>query len=368
MTAIKPIDAALGARLLAWYDRHARVLPWRAPRGMRPDPYRVWLSEIMLQQTTVVAVAPYFARFVARWPDVGALAAAPREEILREWAGLGYYARARNLHACAQRVVADHGGRFPSSFADLRKLPGIGPYTAGAIAAIAFGARELAVDGNVERVVSRLAAIATPLPRAKAEIRARTADLMPARRPGDFAQALMDLGATLCTPRAPSCGACPLAAACRAALAGEAARYPVKPPKAARPLRRGVAFVLRDAQGAVWLTRRSETGLLGGMAQVPTTSWSEAGPDDAEIAAARPGRLAPQAWRRLAAPVRHVFTHFELELVVETATADADAPTADGTWCPADAVALAGLPSVFRKAAGAVLVRPGRAARRRVKT
>ncbi len=354
MTAIKPIDAALGARLLDWYDRHARVLPWRARPGLRADPYHVWLSEIMLQQTTVAAVGPYFLRFVARWPDIGALAAAPREEVLREWAGLGYYARARNLHACAQRVVADHGGRFPSSLPGLRALPGIGPYTAGAIAAIAFDARELAIDGNVERVVARLAAIATPLPRAKPEIRTHAARLMPATRPGDFAQALMDLGATTCTPRAPSCASCPLAGGCRAARDGDPQRYPVKPPKATRPLRRGVAFVLRDRAGAVWLTRRTETGLLGGMVQVPTTEWTAAGPDDADIAASRPSCADACAWRRLAEPVRHVFTHFELDLAVEVAQTSG-VPVGEGNWCPAAALSRAGLPSLFRKVVGAAL-------------
>lgn len=361
MTVTKPIDRALGARLLAWYDRHARALPWRAPPGRRQDPYRVWLSEIMLQQTTVAAVGGHFVRFLARWPDVAALAAAPREEILREWAGLGYYARARNLHACAQRVVAEHGGSFPSTAEALRTLPGVGPYTAGAIAAIAFDAREVAVDANVERVVARLAAISVPLPAAKPAIRTHAAAMMPARRPGDFAQALMDLGATVCTPRAPSCGSCPLRAACVAARQGQPELYPVKPPKPVRPLRRGVAFVLRDDSGAVWLTRRAETGLLGGMVQVPTTEWSEPGPEAAAIATARPVAAGP--WRALAKPVRHVFTHFELELAVETARA-ACAPDASGRWCaPAD-VPRAGLPTVFRKVVAAALEGASAAPRR----
>jgi A/G-specific adenine glycosylase len=352
MTETAPIDEALGARLLAWYDRAARVLPWRAPPGTRQDPYRVWLSEMMLQQTTVAAVGPYFQRFLARWPDIAALAAAPREEVLREWAGLGYYARARNLHACAQRVVVEHDGRFPETVAALRTLPGIGPYTAGAIAAIAFDAREVAVDGNVERVVARLATIATPLPQAKSTIRALAAAMMPPVRPGDFAQAMMDLGATVCTPRGPTCAACPLGDVCLAAAGGAAERYPVKLAKPPRPLRRGVAFVLRDAAGAVWLTRRPPTGLLGGMVQVPTTGWSEAGPDDAARRAACP---APElAWRVLPEPVRHVFTHFELDLVVETACLGEDG-VADGAgrWCPAPDIARAGLPSLFRKVVGA---------------
>jgi A/G-specific adenine glycosylase len=352
MTATKPIDASQGARLLAWYDRNARALPWRAPPGRRPDPYGVWLSEIMLQQTTVATVGPYFMRFLSRWPDVAALAAAPREEILREWAGLGYYARARNLHECARRVVAGHGGAFPASVAALRALPGIGPYTAGAIAAIAFDLPELAIDGNVERVMSRLAAIATPLPGAKPAIRARAAALMPPTRPGDFAQALMDLGATVCTPRAPACPACPLREACAAARGGDPERYPAKAPKAPRPLRRGVAFVLRDQDGAVWLTRRPGEGLLGGMVQVPTTPWTREGADADAVAAARPRPAG--AWRALATPVRHVFTHFELELTVETARA-AGPPAGEGHWCPAAGVARAGLPTVFRKAVAAAL-------------
>jgi A/G-specific adenine glycosylase len=339
--------AALGRALLAWYDRHARALPWRAPPGTSPDPYRVWLSEIMLQQTTVAAVGPYFLRFTSLWPDVFALAAAPREDVLREWAGLGYSSRARNLHACAAAVVARHGGTFPRDPEALRALPGIGPYTAGAIAAIAFDRRALAVDGNVERVATRLAAIGTPLPAAKPEIRDVAASLMPRSRPGDFAQALMDLGATTCTPRAPSCGRCPVAAGCAARAAGRQEDFPVKPPRRARPLRRGVAFVLRGPGGAIWLTRRAEKGLLGGMVQVPTTDWVEGGPDEASRAAARP---APGPWRLLGETVRHVFTHFELELEVEVASARS-APAGEGRWCAPDALDGAGLPSVFRKVA-----------------
>jgi A/G-specific adenine glycosylase len=343
---------ALGEALLAWYDRHARTLPWRAPPGRRADPYRVWLSEIMLQQTTVATVGPYFDRFTARWPDVAALAAAPREEILAAWAGLGYYARARNLHACARRVVEAHGGAFPDEEAALRTLPGIGPYTAGAIAAIAFDRPSVAVDGNVERVITRLAAIATPLPAAKSEIRAVAAALLP-RRPGDFAQAMMDLGATLCTPRAPACGVCPWRSACRARDAGTQERFPVKAAKRARVRRCGVAFVLRNAADEIWLTRRPEQGLLAGMAQLPTTAWEAQWPDDGALAAARPQR---GAWRRLAVSVRHVFTHFELELAVETATARRR-PAGEGRWWPLRDIADAGLPSVFRKVVAAAVAR-----------
>jgi len=337
--------------LLGWYDRHARVLPWRAARGVRQDPYRVWLSEIMLQQTTVATVGPYFMRFLTQWPDVAALAAAPREELLRAWAGLGYYTRARNLHACAQIIVADHGGRFPDNEAALRALPGIGPYTAAAIAAIAFDRRSAAVDGNVERVIARMAAIETPLPQAKHAIRAVVEGLMPSTRPGDFAQAIMDLGAGVCTPRAPACGFCPWQAACRAAAQGEQARFPVKPARRKRPARHGVAFVLINPQGEVWLTRRPERGLLAGMVQVPTTSWTAQGPDLAEIAKFRPrGRR----WRRLADPIRHVFTHFELDLAVEIAHA-ARSPQGEGVWWPLSQISQAGLPTVFLKAVEAAV-------------
>ncbi len=344
-------ESTLGASLLGWYDRHARVLPWRTPRGVRQDPYRVWLSEIMLQQTTVATVGPYFMRFLAQWPDVAALAAAPREELLRAWAGLGYYTRARNLHACARIIVAEHGGRFPDTEAALRALPGIGPYTAAAIAAIAFDKCSAAVDGNVERVIARMAAIKTPLPQAKHEIRAVVERLMPATRPGDFAQAMMDLGAGVCTPRAPSCGSCPWQAACRAAAQDEQARFPVKPAKRKRPSRQGVAFILINPQGEVWLTRRPERGLLAGMVQVPTTSWTAQGPDPTEIAKVRP---CSRRWRRLADPIRHVFTHFELDLAVEIARS-ARSPQGEGFWWPLTQIAQAGLPTVFLKAVEAAV-------------
>src|SRR5438105_10249810 len=239
------------ADLLAWYDRYRRTLPWRAAPGETPDPYRVWLSEIMLQQTTVKAVAPYFARFSARFGDVGALAAAPLDDVLKLWAGLGYYARARNLHACAEAVVAHHGGRFPATEAELAALPGIGPYTAAAIAAIAFGARAAAVDGNVERVVARLFAVAAELPAAKPELRRLTQMLVPARRAGDFAQALMDLGAIICTPKQPACALCPWTAVCGARARSDAESFPVKTPRREGRMRRGAAFVVIRADGAV---------------------------------------------------------------------------------------------------------------------
>ncbi|MBL8697026.1 MAG: A/G-specific adenine glycosylase [Alphaproteobacteria bacterium] len=331
--------------LLRWYDRHARAMPWRARPGERPDPYRVWLSEVMLQQTTVATVGPYFSRFLARWPDVWALAAAPREEVLAAWAGLGYYARARNLHACAQAVVRDHGGAFPATEAGLRGLPGIGPYTAGAIAAIAFGQPALAIDGNVERVVTRLAAITTALPAAKAEIRRILERCLPVDRPGDFAQALMDLGATICVPRAPRCGTCPWHDACRALSRGTVERFPVKPPRRPRPLRRGTAFVLLNPAGEVWVTRRPDDGLLGGMRGVPTTAWTPEGPDAAAARAARPG---DRRWRLCREPVRHGFTHFELVLDVAVATARI-APRTEGAWRTVKSLNQAGFPTLFRR-------------------
>ncbi|HVO17494.1 MAG TPA: A/G-specific adenine glycosylase, partial [Alphaproteobacteria bacterium] len=249
------------AALLAWYDRHRRRLPWRAGPGERPDPYRVWLSEIMLQQTTVATVGPYFTAFLERWPDVARLAAAPLDDVLHAWQGLGYYARARNLHRCAAVVARDHGGRFPDTEDALRALPGVGAYTAAAIAAIAFDRPAVVVDGNVERVVARLHAVDAPLPAAKPELRRLAAALTPDARPGDFAQAMMDLGATLCTPRAPRCVLCPLMAGCAARTRGIAEELPRRTAKPEKPTRRGVAFFAVDADGAVLLRRRDESGL-----------------------------------------------------------------------------------------------------------
>ena len=263
--------------LLAWYDRDRRILPWRAAPGVAPDPYRVWLSEIMLQQTTVKAVLPRYADFLRRWPDVTALAAAELGEVLAAWAGLGYYARARNLHACAREVVARHGGRFPATEAELRTLPGIGDYTAAAISAIAFGARATPIDGNIERVVARLFAVATPLPAAKPEIRSLALALTPDERAGDFAQSLMDLGATLCSPRRPACGLCPVVSGCEAHAQGLAEVLPYRDAKTERPTRRGVAFVALRDDGAVLLRERPLKGLLGGMLETPSSPWTERG-------------------------------------------------------------------------------------------
>jgi A/G-specific adenine glycosylase len=336
--------------LLDWYDLNRRDLPWRAAPGASPDPYRVWLSEIMLQQTTVRAVTPYFMRFLARWPNVQALAAAALDDVLKAWAGLGYYARARNLHACARMVAEQYRGAFPSTEAALAQLPGIGPYTAAAIASIAFGARTAAVDGNVERVVARLFALAQELPAAKPQIRNIAAGLVPPRRSGDFAQAMMDLGATICTPKAPACALCPWMQACRARRRGDPASFPRRAPKRAGLLRRGAAFVAVRADGSVLMRSRPPKGLLGGMTEVPTTPWTH------DFDAAQALRQAPllkrakPKWRRVPGVVSHVFTHFPLELVVYRAQ------FAAGTGAPAGArwIALAeldgeALPSLMRK-------------------
>ncbi len=340
------------AALLDWYDRHHRELPWRlAPAqlraGARPDPYRVWLSEIMLQQTTVQAVKPYFAAFLDKWPDVGSLARADADDVMKAWAGLGYYSRARNLKKCAEAVVESHGGVFPSTEAELRKLPGVGPYTAAAIASIAFGEAAPVVDGNVERVVTRVAAIAMPLPEAKPDIRRFVAERIDPSRPGDFAQAMMDLGATICTPRRPACVLCPLRAGCAALKAGDPERFPVKPPRADKPRRKGAAFVALRRDGAVLLRKRPEKGLLGGMSEVPTTGWTSR-VDGATGADAAPFRAL---WKPVGA-VSHVFTHFELELTVYRGYVDAPPPP--GNWWSKDLAGEA-LPNLMRKAIEAAL-------------
>jgi A/G-specific adenine glycosylase len=343
--------------LLAWYDRHARKLPWRVgpeerARGVRPDPYRVWLSEIMLQQTTVTAVKPYFDAFLARWPDVAALAAAPRDDVMKAWAGLGYYARARNLHACAQAVAQDHGGQFPETAAELVTLPGIGAYTAAAIAAIAFDEPVAVVDGNIERVIARRFAIDTPLPAAKAEIRAHQQPLTPEKRAGDYAQAMMDLGATVCTPKRPACSLCPLADECLAHARGAEERYPVKAEKAERPTRRGTAFVAVRDDGAVLLRRRADRGLLGGMAEVPGTDW-EIGVNGSDETSAAP---ISAGWRRLPGKVVHVFTHFRLELNVYCANVgQMEKAPAGCWWAPAATLPNEALPSVMKKVIEAAL-------------
>jgi A/G-specific adenine glycosylase len=348
MVTASPPD--LARALLAWYDRNRRVLPWRAPAGKAADPYRVWLSEVMLQQTTVVAVAPYFRAFVARWPTVEALAAAPVEEVMHAWAGLGYYARARNLHQCAKRVADWRHGRFPDDEDSLRKLPGIGDYTAAAIAAIAFGRPAVVVDGNVERVMARLFAVTEPLPAAKARLKQLAATLTPSQRPGDYAQGVMDLGATVCTPKSPACGICPWMAECRARAMGIAAGLPAKLDKPERPTRRGIAFWAVRKDGAVLLRRRPPKGLLGGMMEVPSTEWRPEGWQLAEAAAeaplAAPTLVAP--WRLLPGLVRHTFTHFHLELTV-AAGRTGSGTLARGLWCPLDELGDQALPTLMRK-------------------
>jgi A/G-specific adenine glycosylase len=343
---VKSPPVAVSRDLLAWYDRHARALPWRAPAGRAADPYAVWLSEIMLQQTTVAAVKPYFAAFLARWPRVEDLAAAPLDDVLTAWAGLGYYARARNLHRCARIVAGERGGRFPDREDELLELPGIGPYTAAAIAAIAFDRPAAVVDGNVERVIARLFAVETPLPRAKAELRALAARLTPRERPGDHAQAMMDLGATLCLPRAPRCERCPLARHCVARAAGGAGGLPRRGARPARPVRRAVAFWAVDPDGAVLLRRRPETGLLGGMMELPSTEWRETAWDAAEALARAP--LAAR-WIELPGLVRHTFTHFRLEARVWAARAGPASAPAGGRWVALDDLGREALPSVMRK-------------------
>ncbi|MBL9060366.1 MAG: A/G-specific adenine glycosylase [Mangrovicoccus sp.] len=329
--------------ILDWYDRHARVLPWRVPPGCggRADPYRVWLSEVMLQQTTVAAVGRYFVEFTWRWPTVEALAAAPDEAVMAAWAGLGYYARARNLLKCARVVAGLHGGVFPDTRAALMALPGVGPYTAAAIAAIAFDQPETVVDGNVERVMARLHAVETPLPAAKPRLRALAATLTPERRPGDYAQAVMDLGATVCTPRAPACGRCPWLHRCAARAAGTAADLPRRSGKTAKPLRHGHAFVARGADGAWLLERRPDRGLLGGMLGWPGSAWTETLPP---VVPPLPGR-----WVQLDGVVEHTFTHFHLRLVVWSARLAADADPEHGGLIAVDELEPRHLPSVMRK-------------------
>jgi A/G-specific adenine glycosylase len=300
----------------------------------------------MLQQTTVVSAAPYFRDFLDRWPSVDRLAAAQLDEVLTRWAGLGYYARARNLHRCAREVVARHGGRFPQDEEELRQLPGIGAYTAAAIRAIAFGLPATAVDGNVERVVARLFDLRTPMPAAKPELRALAARLVPDRRPGDYTQAMMDLGATLCVPRTPRCVLCPLQAPCRARAAGSAADLPAKIARPEKPVRRGIAFWTLNPAGDILLRRRPEKGLLGGMMEVPSTPWGPARPSLAAAAAEAP---VAAEWRPLAGEVRHTFTHFHLELGVVHGRAGADWQGADGIWVSPLRLGEQALPTVMRK-------------------
>lgn len=340
--------------LLEWYDSHRRRLPWRALPGQTSDPYAVWLSEIMLQQTTVAAVKSYFKRFLLRWPTIEMLAAADLDDVLTEWAGLGYYARARNLHACAKVVTDQHGGVFPNTEDALLALPGVGAYTAAAMMAIAFDRKAVVVDGNVERVMARLYAVEEPLPKAKVSLKALAAGLTKDHRPGDYAQAVMDLGATVCTPKSPSCNLCPWQESCRARQLGMASELPRRAPKKERPTRRGVCFWLTRSDGAILLRRRPEKGLLGGMMEIPSTPWQ---PDQWVMDMAKthtPVTVAPTKWRALNGLVTHTFTHFHLELTVEAARitdkrADAAGEEKDLVWAQLDALGDHALPSVMRK-------------------
>ena len=337
----------LRTALLSWYDANARALPWRAPPGAarRTDPYFVWLSEVMLQQTTVPHATPYFLNFTRRWPTVRDLASADDGDVMAAWAGLGYYARARNLRACARAVAGDHGGVFPDTEAALRALPGVGGYTAAAVAAIAYDRAANVVDGNVERVVSRLFAVEKPLPAAQSELAALAATLVSEARPGDWAQALMDLGATICRPKSPLCDRCPVSFACAAFAQGDPEAYPRKSPKADRPRRHGVAYLLRRG-GEIALVRRPPKGLLGGMLALPTSDWRATPWTDAEALDVAP---VVAAWRD-AGSIEHVFTHFALALRVFVAEGDVKEAVWSGD--------LSALPSVFLKAARAGLDQP----------
>ena len=367
----KAIDrgTSIADTLLAWYDRERRHLPWRAAPGERPDPYKVWLSEIMLQQTTVKAVLPRYGLFLKTWPDLRALADADLGEVLAAWAGLGYYARARNLHACARAVVEHHGGKLPATEKGLRALPGIGDYTAAAIAAIAFNQEAMPVDGNIERVVARLFAVTTPLPDAKSEIKDLARSLTSRKRPGDFAQAMMDLGALTCTPRRPACGLCPVRTECRGYAEGTAEALPFREEKGERPTRRGVTFVALREDGAVLLRERPLKGLLGGMLETPSSPWAEG-----EGSAAAGTKYAPLKadWKKLPGLVAHTFTHFHLELAVYRAEVGPDAEPKRAAhpercrWLKQREFARAALPSVMRKVLGhALSMGEPRPARRR---
>ena len=340
----------LAGKLLAWYDANARDLPWRAKSGAAPDPYHVWLSEVMLQQTTVAAVKDYYIKFLSRWPKVSDLAKASQEDVLRAWAGLGYYARARNLHSCAIKVVSDWNGKFPATEEALRTLPGIGPYTAAAISAIAFDRPHAAVDGNVERVMARVYAIETPLPAAKPLIKIKTQALVPMKRAGDFAQALMDLGATICTPRTPNCKICPCTDHCEGRALGIAESLPRKAPKVKIPTRLGITFWVERDDGRVLLRQRPQKGLLGGMMEIPSTPWETK----------LPRVIAPPInadWIKLQTPVEHTFTHFHLQLSVwKSNSAESSLPDGGGyRWVHKDELVHEALPSLMRKVVVAAL-------------
>ncbi len=334
--------------LLDWYDKERRDLPWRAAPGETSNPYHIWLSEIMLQQTTVVTVIPYFQRFLARWPTVQKMANASQDDILVEWQGLGYYARARNLHKCSQQVTHELGGIFPDTEIDLLKLPGVGPYTAAALTAIAFGKKATVVDGNVERVMSRIYKVEAPLPGVKKELKELAEKLTPNVRPGDYAQALMDLGATICTPRNPKCSSCPWQSICKVFKEGTPTNYPKRSPKKPKPTRYGIVFYLENNKGELLLNRRPEKGLLGSMMELPGSDWREKKWGLADIE-----REAPLAedWELLPETVRHTFTHFHLELTVVKGKTE-DTNRTNGVWCPKEELKGQALPTVFKKVIG----------------
>ncbi|MEM8749359.1 MAG: A/G-specific adenine glycosylase [Pseudomonadota bacterium] len=351
--------SSVSSLLLSWYDRHARALPWRMPpaeskQGKFKEPYHVWLSEVMLQQTTVAAAKAYFEKFLTLWPTLSDLAAASQDDVMKAWAGLGYYSRARNLKACADMVVAEYGGSFPTTKSELLKLPGIGDYTASAIAAIAFGERTAVVDGNIERVVTRLTADATALPAAKENCRTFMDQETPSNRPGDFAQAMMDLGATICTPKSPACVLCPLTGLCAARKAGTQTEFPVKAPKKAKPTRKGAAYVVVSKDQSVWVRRRKSSGLLGGMTEVPTTQWTSRKDGDTGADAFPVATQSEMDWTKHTS-ITHTFTHFHLEL--EVWSARADELEGDGWWCSASDLPHEAFPSLMRKVIESALPR-----------
>ncbi|MBT3991421.1 MAG: A/G-specific adenine glycosylase [Rhodospirillaceae bacterium] len=345
VSKIKTRPEVRSAKILAWYDRHQRHLPWRARPGVQPDPYFVWLSEIMLQQTTVVTVKSYFEHFIATWPKLEDLAAAPLDDILHAWQGLGYYARARNLHKCAQVVAAQYDGKFPDEEQDLLSLPGIGPYTAAAITAIAFGKKATPVDGNIERVMARLFAVMEPLPKSKSQLRDLAGGMTPDDRAGDYAQALMDIGATICTPKKPNCSICPLSGDCRAEKEGLASELPRRVPKKKKPTRYGTAFWLINPSGEIMLRRRREQGLLGGMIEVPSSDWQEKSRSSSEILDEAPVEID---WQMLPGKIRHTFTHFHLELEIAVGHLAVDS-SVNGIWCDVNEFGAHALPTVMKK-------------------
>ena len=337
--------------LLRWYDQNRRSLPWRAIAGGKPNPYHVWLSEIMLQQTTVPTVKNYFQHFIAKWPSVADLANASLDDVLHAWQGLGYYARARNLYKAAQIIRDEHNGLIPSSHADLLALPGIGPYTAGAIAAIAFNKPHAAVDANIERVMARLYAIKTPIKQAKKKLYQLVEQELPTKRPGDFLQALMDLGSSICTIDQPSCARCPLQAPCKANAQNIASHLPVKTRKAQKPVRRGLLYVVFNRKGEILLRRRPEKGMLGGMMELPGTAWDQK--EYSKNTLLNPPHSTK--WQKLHGRVRHSFTHYDLELTIYKTKSDKKLFPAS-IWVAPDLLSQYALPTLFKKALRQILV------------